>query len=307
MDKIAFPYRSPSHLPMLHVIGEIGAWEKYDLDVDYDRKISSSEAHERVTSGDIEFVGGNHVSTYGRRARGDDWIYLGQTMSQVPGWQLVVRADSGINSVADLRHKVVGGMGEHPGLNDWLFLKQHGLDVDRDDVQTIKVDVEPWEAVRDKKVDAAFIWPPATVFAKNAGLKLIEIDQLPMIFFTTISTSLRFAEHHPDLVERFLKGMMEGIAFFKAEPQKAIDIIRRRYTNEGVLDEEAATALHHAIADALDPKLYPRPEAIANVYQEGIRQDKDAAKINPMELWDLHFIRRLDDAGFLSRLTAAAR
>ena len=40
------------------------------------------------------------------------------------------------------------------------------------------------------------------------------------------------------------------------------------------------------LAHVLEPKLYPRMEAIANVYQEAIRQDKDAKKINPIELWE---------------------
>jgi len=40
----------------------------------------------------------------------------------------------------------------------------------------------------------------------------------------------------------------------------------------------------------------------ANVYEEAKREDVDAGKINPMELWDLHHIRRLDDAGFIDGL-----
>ena len=42
--------------------------------------------------------------------------------------------------------------------------------------------------------------------------------------------------------------------------------------------------------------------AIANVYEEAKRQDKDAEKINPLELWDLHAIRRIDDSGFIDQL-----
>jgi hypothetical protein len=56
MDKIAFPYRSSSHLVLLHVIAESGAREKHGLDVDYDLQISSSEAHRAVPLGEIEFV-----------------------------------------------------------------------------------------------------------------------------------------------------------------------------------------------------------------------------------------------------------
>ena len=74
MDKISFPYRSSSHLVLLHVIAESGAWEKHGLDVNYDWHISSGDAHRAVPLGEVEFVGGNHVSTYGRRARGDKWV-----------------------------------------------------------------------------------------------------------------------------------------------------------------------------------------------------------------------------------------
>lgn len=319
MDKIAFPYRSSTHLPLLHVIAESGSWAKHGLDVEYNRRISSSRAHDAVLKGEVEFVGGNHVSTYGRRARGDEWVYLGQTINAVSR-QLVVHPDSGIDGVADLREKVVGTRGSHPRLNDWLFLKQRGLDEDRDDVKIIdqihhdkgsldptnplgEDDVEPlWHWVRDRKVDAAFLMPPTSVFAKEAGLKVIDIEPLPMIYFTTISSSLRFVERHPDIVDRFLKGVIEGIHFFKTEPEKSIRIIRDRYQNEGRMDHEAAARTHAHLAHQLEPRLYPTMAAIANVYEEAIRQDKDAKRINPMELWDLHFIRRLHDNGFVDQL-----
>lgn len=318
MDHIAFPYRSASHLALLHVVAASGAWEKYGLDVDYNRVISRADAHEAVTSGAIEFVGGNHVSTYGKRARGSDWVYVGQTMNVVYGRQLAVRPESGINSVADLKHKKIGTQGNHPGLNDWLYLKQRGLDVDRDDVELLdakkiglKVAIaegeiprqsELWEAVLDKRVDAAFLSPPATFFAANAGLKLIDIEPMPMIFFTTLSTSARFVEAHPDIVERFLKGMIEGVHFFKTKPQESTSIILERFGEEGRLDATMAATIYNNLAPALEPKLFPTLEAMSNVYQEGVRLDPEAAKVNPVELWDLHIVRALDDAGFVRDL-----
>lgn len=317
MDKISFPYRSNSHLVLLHVIAESGAWEKYGLDVHYDQHISSSEAHRAVPAGEVEFVGGNHVSTYGRRARGDKWVYLGQTVNQV-NHQLVVRDDGEINGLLDLRGRKVGTHGNHPSLNDWLFLKQHGLDSDRDDVEFVKqssrrkdgvADAPPpeeranlWELVRDRAIDAALLMPPATLFAKAAGLKVIDVEPLPMIHFTTISSSLGFVAKHPDIVERFLKGLIEGIHFFKTRPGEAIRVIRDKSSKRGQMNLEQATLTHRGLANVLEPKLYPKMNAIANVYEEAIRQDKDAKKINPMELWDLHYVRRLDDMGFVDAL-----
>src|SRR5262249_45014752 len=242
MDHVAFPYRSSSHLVLLHVVAASGAWEKYGLDVDYDRHISSGDAHRAVPAAEVELVGRNHVSTYGRRARGDSWVYLGQTVNQV-NHQLVVRPDSGINGLADLNGRKVGTRGSHPSLNDWLYLKQHGLDSDRDDIEFVNatkvkrgsmgsMDGEDpqarakhpptWQWVRDGTGDATLIAPPASLFAKAAGLKVIDVEPLPMIQFTTVSSSLGFVERHPDIVERFLKGLLEGIAFFKNRPEESI-------------------------------------------------------------------------------------
>ena len=322
MDKIAFPYRSSTHLPLLHVIAESGSWQRFGLDVEYDKRIGSSQAHDAVLNGDVAFVGGNHVSPYGHRARGDRWVYLGQTVNTVPGRKLVVRADSGIERIADLREKSVGARGNHPTLNDWLQLKQNGLDVDRDEVAlvnqygpvtdrrildktkpNVEDETEPlWEWVRDRKVDAAFLQVPQCLFAADAGLKVIDIEPLPMIYFTTISSSLSFVERHPDIVDRFLRGMIAGIHYFKTQPEKVIAILRDRYKNDGQMDDAKARITYEHLAADLEPKLFPTTAAIANVYEEGVREDKDALRVNPMELWDLHYIRTIADSGFVDDL-----
>ncbi len=315
VDRVNFPYRSYTHLPFLHVVSESGSWEKHGLEVNYNYKISSADAHLAVPNEDVEFVGGNHVSTYAHRARGDTWVYLGQTMN-LTNTKLVVRADSQFSGVSDLKGKVLGSLGMHPGLNDWLYLKQRGLDVDRGDIEIVSqtgANMDPnsadkppplWEWVRDGIVDAAFVWPPLDLFAQRAGLKVIDVDPLPMIWFTTVSTSSTFIAKHPDLVDRFLKGIIEGIHYFKTHASESTAIIKELYDDEGPLDDEAAGLVYQDLQRLLEPKLYPSMAAIANVYEEAIRQDKDAAKVNPLELWDLHHVRAIDDSGFVDDLYA---
>jgi ABC-type nitrate/sulfonate/bicarbonate transport system substrate-binding protein len=235
IDKISFPYRAQTHLTLLHVVAESGAWAKHGLEVDYNFQISMSDAHRAVTNGEVEFIGGNHIST--ATAEGKE-----------------TKCDT------------------------------------------------LWRWVQNGKVDAAFLRAPAHLFAADAGLKIIDIEPLPMIWYTTISSSLPFIEQHPDIVERFLKGMIEGIHFFKTQPESSIEIIRERYTNEGRLDHAQATYVYQNLAPLLEPKLYPTIAAIANVYEEAKRLDADASRVNPMELWDLHHIRRLDDIGFVDGL-----
>lgn len=299
MDKIHFPYRSDSHLPFLHVVAESGSWEKHGLEVEYDYFISADDAHKNVADGSVEFVGGNHISTYGKRARGDKWVYLGQTVSTL-NHRLVVRPKSKISKLSDLRGKVVGSRGAHPGLNTWLFIRQHGLE-NKCELKRMKSE-NLWECVRDRKVDAAFVNPPADLFARRAGLKVIDVDFLPMVWFTTVSTGLAFVERHPDIVERFIKGIIEGVAYFKTRRKESIRIIQTRYKAEGALDEEATTYLYDELAKILSRTLYPTIQAVSNVYELGKRLDKDAEKVDPLALWDFHFLRKIDDSGFITNL-----
>ena len=74
-----------------------------------------------------------------------------------------------------------------------------------------------------------------------------------MIFFTTLSTSTRFAYNHPDIVERFLKGVIEGIHFFKTQPERTIRTLQERLDGEGKMTLEQATRLQATLAKALEP------------------------------------------------------
>jgi ABC-type nitrate/sulfonate/bicarbonate transport system substrate-binding protein len=300
MDKVQFPYRSESHLSFLHVVAESGSWEKHGLQVDYNRFISSEDAHKNIGNGSVEFVGGNHLSPYIRRPQGDKWVYLGQTVSLL-NHRMVVRPESGINKVADLRGKRVATKGQHPGLNTWLFIKQNGL-LNECAQERIRGETPHWEMVRDGKADAAFVTPPADLMARRAGLKVIEVGFLPMVWFTTVSTALPFVEKHPDIVDRFLRGICEGIAYFKTHRAESIKIIKEKYDEEGQLDDEAASHLYEDLKSILQAKPYASIAAISNVYEIAVQQDKAAEKADPMALWDFHHLRRIDDSGFIDSL-----
>ena len=96
----------------MHVVNECGAWERHGLDVDYDKGINRDEAHILVPTGEVEFVSGNHVSTYAAQARGDTWAYLGQTVSK-NNISLVTRPDIGIETLEDVRKRKFGSRGRH--------------------------------------------------------------------------------------------------------------------------------------------------------------------------------------------------
>ena len=121
----------------------------------------------------------------------------------------------------------------------------------------------------------------------------------------TMSSSKKMVDSRPDIVTRNLKAVIDGIAFFKQNREKTIEILMKKHTKEGVLDRQAAELLYDSLAPVLEPRLYPGLDAINNVYQEALKQDEekgDAAKIHPLALWNFHFLREIDDSGFIDNL-----
>lgn len=317
MDHIHFPYRSSSHLALMHVINDSGAWERNGLNVEYDKIISRGDAHDLVPKGEVEFVSGNHVSTYAARAKGDTWQYLGQTVSKNKLF-LITRPDAGIKKLEDVRKRKFGNRGRHPGLNTWLYLKQAGLNPDTDQVELVTEKREEDAAgskkvrgksllsmVADSDVDAAFVNQPRTEQARRMGLMVIDIPVQDMIFFMTISSSAKMVKERPDVVKRVLKSVLEGIAYFKIHKDETIKILMAKHKKEGDLDIDMATKLYEDLAARLEPRLYPSLAAVHNVYQEALKQDEkngDAAKVHPLALWNMNFLREIDDSGFINNL-----
>jgi hypothetical protein len=56
-----------------------------------------------------------------------------------------------------------------------------------------------------------------------------------------------------------------------------------------------------SIVAKLQSKPYPTAEAMANTYEIAAKKD-GADGINPMTLWDLHWVKKLDYEGFIDGL-----
>ena len=298
MDSVKFPYRSARHLALLHVVNESGAWKKQNLSVEYDSYVDPEEAHQLLKQGKVQFIGGNHITPYIKRATGDDWIYVGQTANYI-GQALVVKKDSKIQKLADLRGKTLGAKGTggpHTWLNAWLTLQKNGLE------KAVKIERvfkkgRVWKGVQAGDYEAAIVGRPDDLAARRDGMRTISLPLLPMIVFTTVSTTGTFVRENGDLIKRFLKGLGDGVKYFKANRKKASEILSSTLPKErGGGDKQMIDYYYLDLTETLTETLYPTMDAIYNVYAEACRYNTAAKKVNPLELWDLHHLRQLRDA-----------
>jgi ABC-type nitrate/sulfonate/bicarbonate transport system substrate-binding protein len=301
-------YRSNSHAPFWVVAGKSGVWEKNGLDVDTSPQLVREKAVEALKSKHVDLISGNHHNLYVRNAKnGEDFVHLAQAANNWTENKLVV--PSKIRSVQELRGKtiVADKLSSHAGLNIWLFLRQEGLDVDRGDVKLVEQrgssSEDRWRGVLDGEYDGTFVAIPHDARAAKAGAHVISVRQMPMIRGVTLTTTMSFVKSHEEEIRRLLRGFVDAVHFFLTRKAETLEILREHATPILHLQSDAEVdAIYDEWAQSLQRKPYPSPEAIANVFQLALRRDPEVQGFNPLALWDTHYLRELDDSGYIDKL-----
>ncbi len=300
-------YRSNSHAPLWLVADKSGSWRKNDLDVDTSPQLIREKAVESLKNGHVDLISGNHHNLYVRNAKnGEDFVHLAQATNNWTENKLVV--GPGIGSVQDLKGKkvVADRLTSPAGLNIWLFLQQEGLDADRGDVELVELrgsSEERWRKVVAGEYAGTFVTIPHDRRAAQAGAHVITGRAIPMIRGVTLTTTMTFVRNHPEEIRLLAKGFVDAIHFFLTRRHETLEILNEharpilRLQSDGEVE-----TLYEEWAQSLERKPYPSLPAIANVFQLALRRNPEIAGYNPLALWDTHFIRELDDSGYLDSL-----
>lgn len=305
--KLRIIYRSNSHAPLWLVADKSGCWQKNGLDVDTSPQLVREKAVEALKSGHVDLISGNHHNLYVRNANnGEDFVHLAQATNNWTENKLVVMP--GIRSVQDLKGKRIAAdkLTSHAGLNIWLFLKQEGLDVDRGDVELVEMrgsSEDRWKKVVSGDFAGTFVTIPHDARAARAGAHVISVRPMPMVRGVTLTTTMSFVKSHPEEIRLLTRGFVDSIHFFLTRRQETLEILKEHATPILKLqsDEEVET-LYDEWAQSLERKPYPALEAISNVFALAVRRNPEIAGLNPLSLWDTHFVRELDDSGYIDRL-----
>jgi ABC-type nitrate/sulfonate/bicarbonate transport system substrate-binding protein len=299
-------YRSHSHLPIWEVMDKAGIWQQNGLKVSFEFCNSSEVAEKALFGGDVDFVSGNHISPYLLVRRGKPIVCL-TSPSNTTNDRLV--ANFPIKEVAELRSKKIGdttlvdsiGGYHHPRGNHMLYVMRGGLKLDEvewvelsesnDEFKAMQMDV-----LKSGKVDAIFVTGNTDKF-EQAGLYVLQLDRLPMINGPTLTSTLTTLEKKDGLGERLVKAQVMGIHFARTrrgETEEILAGLRQRVP-------ECKSVNYRGVSKLL-PKPYPDHEAVANAYKLCCLKSPETEEQSPMALWDLHYLRQLDNSGFIDNL-----
>ena len=299
-------YRSHSHLPIWEVMDKAGIWERVGLRVTFEFCDSSSAAEKALFDGSVDFVSGNHISPYLLVRRGKPIVSLTSPSNNVND-KLVARFP--IKQVSELRGKRIGdttlvdsiGGYHHPRGNHMLYVMRAGLKLDEVEWVELSESNNEFKAMqmdvlKSGKVDAIFVTGNTDKF-EQAGLHALALDRLPMINGPTLTSTLTTLQSKEGLAERLVKAQLMGIHFARTrrgETESILEGLRQRVP-------EAKNVAYRSVAKLL-PKPYPDHEGMANAYKLCCLKSPETEEMSPMALWDLHYLRELDNSGFIDAL-----
>ena len=288
------------------VAEEKGLFRKYGVDVEV---IFIGGGGARVVSsllaGDINFSVGGGEGSIRSQMRGAETVIASSTLTK--GLQRIL-AKPEIKTYQDLKGRKVGitqfGSAAHLVLA--LMLKKWNMRPDQ--VQTLQVGSSPaLLASLDKGgIDAAVLTLPTFFLAEDKGYRVVGDPMTMDIYYlqNTLESTRSFLRKNREQALKFMKGYIEGIAYFKRNKKESLDIMRRklRIQSSQERDVRYMEMSYNLMTAAYSDVPYPSLRAVQSIVDKIAEEDPKVKEREVRSFVDDTLIKELEDTGFIKSL-----
>jgi len=224
------------------------------------------------------------------------------------GLDLVVPAD--VDNVDALRGKSLAVRKSGRPHSLVLWLRMMGLERD---VKIVMVGDDEvgrwgqWKKVLSGECAATFMSGLYLPNALAAGLKILPVPDLEVVAHYSQACLSKFAIDNPELWKNYVKAVIHALCLMILRKDEALEIVAEEPMKRmKIKDRRELERQFDSIVKGLQLKPYPTLLAIANMF-EIATAEFGVADINPLTLWDLHWVKELDNAGFIDGLIRQMR
>lgn len=307
MPSLTLAYRDDDRLPVIFAIRAM-ARRDYDLDVKV-VCIKGGEAYEASLFNGAADILIEHLEYLYAEAKKGKKVLFFCAPSKGGGLDLVVPQT--VRGVEEFRGRkfAVRSHGQPHAVTLWL--RMMGLDRD---VETVIVhDKEvgrwgQWKKVVTGECIATFMSPLYLPAALNAGLKVLPVPEIPIVGHFAQACLAEFARKNDALMRAYVKAVLQALSWLTARPSEALATLSEELKGAMGVDNDAELKRRFdSVVTGLNVRPYPTPQAIANSYEIATIEFPEAQGLNPLALWDLHWVKDLDDGGFIDGLARQFR
>jgi ABC-type nitrate/sulfonate/bicarbonate transport system substrate-binding protein len=157
------------------------------------------------------------------------------------------------------------------------------------------------QALERGVVDAAAMSMPYVFVARKAGLReLANFDKLGIEYpYTSVTVLRETLAKNPELVEKFLKCIVEGIHIFKTQKPKGLAVLKRYLKGAG---DEIVEETYQYAAGVLDDVPKPSVPVVKTALEMLSLQYPQAKQTDANLIVDASFMNRIEQSGFIRSL-----
>jgi ABC-type nitrate/sulfonate/bicarbonate transport system substrate-binding protein len=199
----------------------------------------------------------------------------------------------------------VGRIGTGFWIHSILALDHLGLDPKRDGISFVELGTVPRlvQALEDGGIDAVVIDPAQSAQLTGKGFSLL-LDMYPANILgvqSALVVASAYARQHPDVVEKVVAGLIDGIGFSLA-PQNAETVRKALMSHMKISAPDAAERGYRSFLSRANRKPYASIPAMRNMQRVMALNDPKVLNVQIEALADDRFVRKLDDSGAIDRL-----
>ena len=285
-----------------------GLFRKHGIDVEV---IVVGGGGARVVSslvaGDLHFSVGGGEGSVRSQIRGADTVIAASSLSK--GLQRIM-ARPEIKNYQELKGRRIGitqyGSAAHLVL--LLMLKKWNMRTDQ--VQILQVGSSPaMLASLDKGgIDAAVLTLPTFFVAEDRGYRIVGDPTTMDIFYlqNTLESTRGFLRKNRDSALRFMRGYIEGIAYFKKNKNESLEVMRKklRIQSEQERDNRYLEQSYNLLATAYNDVPYPALKSIQTIIDKVAEDEPKVKERDVKSFVDDSLVKELEDSGFTKALYA---
>jgi len=256
-----------------------------------------------LVSGDVPIVVATGSGALTSHALGSkDQVLVAINMNKVGGG---IFAKGEIKTAEDLRGKIIG-VSRAGSISEvilrYVLRAKLGIQPDRDVKMLVVGDpAVGLQALERGIVDATPLTMPLPLIAVKMGFReLVSYDALGITFPANTVTTLRTTtSKRPDLIDNFLKTLIEGIYIFKTNKPKSLAVMKKHLLGAS---DEVLEETYRYTSSVLEQQPYPSLEVVKSGLEILSYQYPQAKQTDPNPLVDPSFVRRIDQSGFIAGL-----
>jgi NitT/TauT family transport system substrate-binding protein len=199
----------------------------------------------------------------------------------------------------------VGRIGTGFWIHSILALDHLGLDPKRDGISFVELLTVPKlvQALEDGGIDAVVVDPGQSAQLRGKGFSLL-LDMSTANILGVQSALVvadAYARQHPDVVEKVVAGLIDGIGFSLA-PENKQTVQKTLMARMKISAPAAAESGYQSFLARANRKPYAWLAAMRNMQRVMALNDPRVLNVKIEEVADDRFVRKLDDSGAIDRL-----